>query len=290
MNTEKLLAKLEFEQWLIDEAQLLDDIEFDNWFSLMHPNLIYQMPVRVNKEGTERPDYSTEMYTFNDDIELLKLRVDRLKTDYSLAEIPPSRTRRFVSNVSVKELVKEETGNGGLIIIGSHVKKTTEQLEELKKLSDVEFIELNTHLVLYPEQFQKECDRVIEMAESLIRSGRTVAVYTSRKRLDLGENKKEEELKLSVTISNAVTSIVTRLQVKPNFLIAKGGITSSDVGTKGLKVKRATVAGQIRPGIPVWMLGEESKYPDMSYVIFPGNVGTKTDLKEVTQILSNQQK
>lgn len=189
-----------------------------------------------------------------------------------------------------EELVKEETGNGGLIIIGSHVKKTTEQLEELKKLSDVEFIELNTHLVLYPEQFQKECDRVIEMAESLIRSGRTVAVYTSRKRLDLGENKKEEELKLSVTISNAVTSIVTRLQVKPNFLIAKGGITSSDVGTKGLKVKRATVAGQIRPGIPVWMLGEESKYPDMAYVIFPGNVGTKTDLKEVTQILSNQQK
>lgn len=108
MNIEKLLAKLEFEQWLIDEAELLDDIEFDDWFRLMHSNLIYQMPVRVNKEGTERPDYSTEMFTFNDDIELLKLRVDRLKTDYAWAEIPPSRTRRFVSNVSVKEFVKEE--------------------------------------------------------------------------------------------------------------------------------------------------------------------------------------
>ncbi|MEH7403206.1 MULTISPECIES: aromatic-ring-hydroxylating dioxygenase subunit beta [Bacillaceae] len=108
MNVEKLIAKLQFEQWLIDEAKLLDDIEFDDWFSLMHSNLIYQMPVRVNKEGTERPDYSTEMFTFNDDIELLKLRVDRLKTDYAWAEIPPSRTRRFVSNVGVKELVKEE--------------------------------------------------------------------------------------------------------------------------------------------------------------------------------------
>lgn len=186
-----------------------------------------------------------------------------------------------------EELVGQETGNGGLIIIGSHVKKTTEQLEELKKLNEIEFIEFNSHLVLHPDQFQKECERVIEMTESLIRSGRTVAVYTSRERLDLGENKKEEELKLSVAISDAVTSIVTRLKVRPNFLIAKGGITSSDVGTKGLKVKRATVAGQIRPGIPVWKLGNESKYPDMSYVIFPGNVGTKSDLKEVTQTLNN---
>jgi len=186
------------------------------------------------------------------------------------------------------ELVGEETGNGGLIIIGSHVKKTTEQLEELKKLSEIEFIEFNSHLVLQPEAFQKECDRVIETTEALISSGKTVAVYTSRERLDLGEGKKEEELKLSVSISDAVTSIVTRLQVRPNFLIAKGGITSSDVGTKGLKVKRATVAGQIRPGIPVWRTGAESKYPGMAYVIFPGNVGSKTDLKEVAEILSGR--
>ncbi|MFJ7509469.1 aromatic-ring-hydroxylating dioxygenase subunit beta [Peribacillus simplex] len=108
MNVEKMLLKCEFEQWLYDEAQLLDDIEFDDWFDLMHPSLRYQMPVRVNKEGVERPDYSTDMFTFNDDIELLRLRVDRLKTDYAWAEIPPSRTRRFVSNVRVKEYVEGE--------------------------------------------------------------------------------------------------------------------------------------------------------------------------------------
>ncbi|GAA1375232.1 aromatic-ring-hydroxylating dioxygenase subunit beta [Peribacillus frigoritolerans] len=108
MNVEKMLLKCQFEQWLYDEAQLLDDIEFDDWFDLMHSSLHYQMPVRVNKEGVERPDYSTEMFTFNDDIELLKLRVDRLKTDYAWAEIPPSRTRRFVSNVRVKDYVEGE--------------------------------------------------------------------------------------------------------------------------------------------------------------------------------------
>lgn len=109
MEIENMLATAEFEQWLYHEASLLDNIKFDDWFDLMHSSLLYRMPVRVNKEGTERPDYSTAMFAFNDDIELLKLRVDRLKTDYAWAEIPPSRTRRFVSNVRVDEYEKEKS-------------------------------------------------------------------------------------------------------------------------------------------------------------------------------------
>ncbi|AZV55163.1 four-carbon acid sugar kinase family protein [Clostridium sp. AWRP] len=184
------------------------------------------------------------------------------------------------------ELIKVDSKNGGLIIVGSHVKKTTEQLEELKKCPFIEFIEFNCHLVLDSEKFEAEVQRIIEKTEKLIASGKTAAVYTSRKRIDLGENKKEEELKLSVKISDAVTSIVGKLNVRPNYIVAKGGITSSDVGTKGLKVKRATVAGQIKPGIPVWTTGAESKFPGISYVIFPGNVGTKTTLREAVEILN----
>ncbi|WP_134702461.1 aromatic-ring-hydroxylating dioxygenase subunit beta [Ammoniphilus sp. YIM 78166] len=108
MSIEKMLITYEFEQWLYREAKLLDDIDFDGWFGLIHPDIQYQMPVRVNKEGIERPDYSTDMYAFLDDYELLKMRVDRLKTDYAWAELPPSRTRRVVSNVRVDEFVAEE--------------------------------------------------------------------------------------------------------------------------------------------------------------------------------------
>ena len=75
------------------------------------------------------------------------------------------------------------------------------------------------------------------------------------------------------------------MTVKPNFIIAKGGITSSDVGTKALRVKRARVMGQIKPGIPVWMTGDESKFPYMPYVIFPGNVGQVTTLREAVEVL-----
>ncbi|MFU2016886.1 four-carbon acid sugar kinase family protein [Peribacillus butanolivorans] len=184
-----------------------------------------------------------------------------------------------------EELMKDHSDHGGLIMIGSHVKKTTEQFEALQTCNFIEFIEFDVHLVLYPDKFEAEIQRIIEKSEELIRKGQTVAVYTKRERLDLGENKKEEELKLSVKISDAVTSIVKRLEVRPSFIIAKGGITSSDIGTNGLSVKRATVAGQIKPGIPVWLTGSESKFPGIAYVIFPGNVGSRTTLKEVVELL-----
>ncbi|WP_337031276.1 four-carbon acid sugar kinase family protein [Paenibacillus illinoisensis] len=187
-----------------------------------------------------------------------------------------------------EEMMSEHTNHGGLVIIGSHVKKTTEQFEELKKSGVVEFVEFNVHLVLEPDQFENELSRVVETTNQFILQGKNVAVYTRRERLDLGEDRKEEELKLSVKISDAVTSIVKRLEVRPSYIIAKGGITSSDIGTNGLEVKRATVAGQIRPGIPVWTTGRESKFPGISYVIFPGNVGTKTDLREVVEMLSSK--
>ncbi|GLF89385.1 hypothetical protein Saga11_06440 [Bacillus safensis] len=183
------------------------------------------------------------------------------------------------------DLIKEESPHGGLIMVGSHVKKTTEQLNALQQNKELAFIEFNTHLVLEPEAFHEEIDRVIQQTETLLASGQSVAVYTRRERLDLGDGRQEEELKLSVQISDAVTSIVQRLTIRPKYLIAKGGITSSDIGTRGLSVKRATVAGQIKPGIPVWKTGEESKFPFMSYVIFPGNVGSKDTLKEAVDIL-----
>ncbi|WP_269432505.1 aromatic-ring-hydroxylating dioxygenase subunit beta [Gordoniibacillus kamchatkensis] len=72
MNEERMIATFMFEQWLYKEAELLDAIDFDGWFALLHPDIQYRMPVRVNKEGIERPDYSTDMYAFQDDTHTLK--------------------------------------------------------------------------------------------------------------------------------------------------------------------------------------------------------------------------
>ena len=174
------------------------------------------------------------------------------------------------------ELVDEQNPNGGLIIVGSHIKKTTAQLDELKKIPSVEFIEFNVSDL-------SAVEKIIQRTEENISSGRTTTIYTSRKVLDCGSA--EKNLATSVKISAALTSIVNRLNVRPKFLIAKGGITSSDVGTKGLGVKKALVLGQAAAGIPVWKIGTESKFPGMSYIIFPGNVGNVDTLKNIVEML-----
>lgn len=183
------------------------------------------------------------------------------------------------------DITDSDDRHGGFIIVGSHVSKTTRQMEQLKQCRcPVEFVEFNQHLVLTPGGLEQEAIRVSALADQLIRGGKTVAVYTRRDRFDLPDDAgPEEQLRVSVEISDAVSSVVARLTVRPAFLIAKGGITSSDVGTKALQVYRATVMGQVLPGIPVWRTGAESKFPGMPYVIFPGNVGNDDSLRVIVE-------
>ena len=179
-----------------------------------------------------------------------------------------------------------DTKNGGIVLIGSHVKKTTDQLNCLKKLDgQADFMEFQVNTVFEENGLEKEVERTVKAAAEKILSGRTVVIYTSRQLLAPENMTPEEKLHISVKISNAVTSIIGKLSVKPKFIIAKGGITSSDVGTKALRVKKARVMGQVKKGIPVWMTGEESKFPGMPYIIFPGNVGEVSTLKEIVEEL-----
>lgn len=184
-----------------------------------------------------------------------------------------------------QEMVASSSAVGGIIVVGSHTQKTTSQVEQLKTLAGIRFIEFNSDLVLEAERFEKEIASVVKREEELLSQGVTVVVYTKRKLLTLDNDSRQDALARSVKISDAVQSLVGRLNVTPAFVVAKGGITSSDVGTKALKVKRANVLGQIRPGVPVWQTGEESKFPHIPYVIFPGNVGEQNTLKEVVEIL-----
>ena len=185
-----------------------------------------------------------------------------------------------------REQLEGDTKNGGIVLIGSHVKKTTDQLNCLKELDgQADFMEFQVNTVFEENGLEKEVERTVKAAEEKILSGRTVVIYTSRQLLAPENMTPEEKLQISVKISNAVTSIIGKLSVKPKFIIAKGGITSSDVGTKALRVKKARVMGQVKKGIPVWMTGEESKFPGMPYIIFPGNVGEVSTLKEIVEEL-----
>lgn len=183
------------------------------------------------------------------------------------------------------QLVGNET-KGGIVLVGSHVKKTTDQLECLRTAQgNLDFLEFHVNACFREGGLDREVDETVEQAEELIRKGHTAVIYTSRQLLAPEGMTPEEMLKISVNISDAVTGIIGKLSVKPKFIIAKGGITSSDVGTRALRVKKARVMGQVKKGIPVWMTGEESKFPGMPYIIFPGNVGEVSTLKEIVEEL-----
>ena len=183
-------------------------------------------------------------------------------------------------------LVDAQAKSGGLVLVGSHVKKTTDQLNALKTSTlDLDYIEFNADKVKVKDGLKYEVNRIVQMVEKNIAQGKTTVVYTSRKRVELNTNNREEILKASVEISDALTSIVGRLKSRPRFILAKGGITSSDVGTKALQVKKAFVMGQIKPGIPVWKTDAESKFPQMPYIIFPGNVGKRETLKAIIETI-----
>ena len=180
---------------------------------------------------------------------------------------------------------QSENTLGGLVVIGSHVQKTSRQLEILLEKKNVVPIEFNTHLVIDDEKFAAERSRVQKLCNGSIEAGRTTVIYTSRNRFDLNTGNSEDELRISMKIAAAVTGFVAALPGRPRFIIAKGGITSSEIGKTALKVKKALVLGQVLPGIPVWLTGSESRFPNTPYIIFPGNVGGEGDLRKIVDLL-----
>lgn len=185
-----------------------------------------------------------------------------------------------------KDMVTQETENGGIVVVGSHTQKTTAQLNQLLKLDGIVPVQFDSNKVQDgDEAFYAEVARCVTKAEEIISSGKTAVCYTCRTLLTMENDNKESALLRSVKISDGVQQLVGNLNVTPAFVVAKGGITSSDVGTKALRVKRANVMGQIRPSVPVWQTGDESRFPQIPYVIFPGNTGNEETLREAVEIL-----
>ena len=201
---------------------------------------------------------------------------------------------QVIGGINPKPLLTKETlypkGNPpmpGLIVIGSYVQKTTRQIKKLAELSNLIWVEWEVSQAKTQECLRAEVDRVISEVKKGFNLGKDVCIYTSREyyRNDSQNENSDKNLIFSSRISEGLVKVVQVLKIKPSFLVAKGGITSSDIGVKGLNVKRAMVMGQVQPGIPVWELGPESRFPGLPYIIFPGNVGSDDTLKKVVEIL-----
>ena len=183
---------------------------------------------------------------------------------------------RVRAGIEDKPLLKaaeilSDSANGGLTLIGSYVPRSTRQLENLLASSHIVENELRVENILDSQTRDKEIREIIEKVNTAIEEKKDTVIYTSR---NLASSQgRAGELAIGEKISAALVDCMRGIHVCPSYLIAKGGITASDIAVKGLDVRKAVIRGQIIPGVPVWLLGEESRFPGLLYVVFPGNVG-----------------
>jgi uncharacterized protein YgbK (DUF1537 family) len=174
----------------------------------------------------------------------------------------------------------------GLVVVGSHVQRTTDQLARLLATPGTTGIEVVVPALLRgDERRNAEVARVVRAADDALATGNTPVVYTSRQ---IARPAGMDELTVARAVSDALVAIVAGIETRPAFVVGKGGITSSDVGTRGLGASRATVLGQVRPGVPVWRLGLETRFPGLPYIVFPGNVGGPDTLAEIVSLLRGE--
>ncbi len=173
-----------------------------------------------------------------------------------------------------KQTLEINTQKAGLVVVGSYVPKTTRQLAHLQKHTDLVEIELDVENLLKDQALDSAL--ITKQIDAALSKDQSVLLYTSRKLIS--ESTAIKSLNIGQTISDFISKIVAAISISPEFIMAKGGITSSDIATKSLEIQRSMVLGQLLPGVPIWRTEETSKFPNLPYVIFPGNVGDDTAL------------
>ncbi len=85
--------------FLYHEAELQDDRRHREWLAVLDPDVSYKAPVRYTSAHTLAGSVLDDMAHFDEDLYSLTKRVERFETEHAWAEDPPSRTRRFVTNI-----------------------------------------------------------------------------------------------------------------------------------------------------------------------------------------------
>ncbi|MEH2072773.1 MAG: four-carbon acid sugar kinase family protein [Nostoc sp.] len=199
----------------------------------------------------------------------------------ALAALPPQP----IAAENMAQYVRQ--GKPGAVIVGSHVKKTTQQLEALLQIDGTVGIEVNVARLL-DEQTNESAALLSEIEEStrvVHEAGKTPVVYTSREELSFKDVK--TRLEFGTKVSGLLMDIVRGLPSDIGFLIGKGGITSNDILSTGLALNSARLLGQILAGCSMVLTpSDHPQFPDLPVVLFPGNVGDADALGTIYQRLT----
>lgn len=195
----------------------------------------------------------------------------------ALAQLPPQP----VAATAMRQYVRG--GRPGAVIVGSHVKKTTDQLQRLLAQPGTAPLEIDVDRI-QPERAAL-LTATLARATELHTQGQTPVIFTSRVERTFADQ--ATRLAFGEEVSAFLMDVVRGLPPTLGFLISKGGITSNDVLSTGLALASSRVLGQILPGCSVVRCpADHPRYPDLPVVIFPGNVGDEEALAEVYRRLA----
>ncbi|CAH1387284.1 four-carbon acid sugar kinase family protein [Candidatus Nitrotoga sp. M5] len=195
----------------------------------------------------------------------------------ALAQLPPQPVAASVMRQYVRN------GKPGAVIVGSHVKKTTAQLNKLLKEPGIIAIEVDVDRIATERSALLQ--EVLHQAECAHAADTTPVIYTSRAERSFTDH--AARLVFGEQVSAFLMDVVRSLPTTLGFLISKGGITSNDVLSDGLALKASRVLGQILPGCSVVRCPfDHPRYAEMPVVIFPGNVGDDDALATVYRRLA----
>jgi len=177
-----------------------------------------------------------------------------------------------------------EDAQGGLVVVGSHVAQTTRQLAALLERRAPQQVELEVDAVLAAGA-DAYVRAVAEQTAAGLAEG-DVVVSTSRRLVAPAD--RDEALAIARRVSTALVTVVQQvLAVRaPRFVVAKGGITSSDVAARGLGIERAMVRGPMLPGIVSLWEPVDGPARGIPYIVFAGNVGGPESLADVVDHLA----
>jgi len=94
---------LDVQDFLYDEAEYLDNLEFKTWAKTLALDLEYNVPIRTTRPAREQArTFIRTVQHMHDDYGSIMLRIARMTdTKSAWGEDPPSRTRRLVTNIRV---------------------------------------------------------------------------------------------------------------------------------------------------------------------------------------------
>ena len=183
--------------------------------------------------------------------------------------------QRFPDPLSDDELRDSMSGRRGhgLIVVGSHTQLTTRQLSNVEGVSHI-LVDVEALLsgATDPSGYVKEAVASLEERDTVISTSRLLHAGVDE----------SESLLIAQGVANWVVEITRAVLelASPRWLLGKGGITSSDLVSKTVGVRRATVVGQLFPGLVSLWTVVDANGRLIPCVIFPGNVGGDSTLRD----------